>query len=70
MLSPPPDRVRELCARALKAESPELEQIMKELREAIKQHIEFARAMASQVLENVPAAAREGKPSGSREKTA
>ena len=71
MLSPPPDRVRELCAKALKAESPELEQIMEELREAITQHIAFARAMASHVLENVPAdPTQEGKLPGGSKKTA
>jgi hypothetical protein len=60
-----------LCARALKAQSPELEKIMKELREAITQHIGFARAMASHVLEHVPAdPTQEGKPSGSWKKTA
>lgn len=70
MLSPPPDRVRELCARALKAQSPELEEIMKELREAIKQHIGFTRAMAFHVLENVEAEPTQEDKPGSRGKTA
>jgi len=52
--SPPPDRIRQLCAKALTAQSPELEQIMKELREALHEHAAFVRAMASEVLKQLP----------------
>ena len=52
--SPPPDRIRELCAKALMAQPPELEQIMKELREALHEHAAFVRTMASQVLKQLP----------------
>jgi hypothetical protein len=50
--SPPPDRIRQLCAKALTAQSPELEQIMNELREALHEHAAFVRA--SQVLKQLP----------------
>lgn len=53
--SPPPDRIRQLCAKALTAEPPQLEQIMGELREALREHAGFVRAMASHVLTHLPA---------------
>ena len=51
----PPDRIRDLCTKALKAQSPEFEQIMKELRKALHQHIGFTRTLALQVLKRAPA---------------
>jgi len=52
--NPPPDRIRELCAQALRAESPELEQIMKELRDALHQHAIFLRRMSTEILNHLP----------------
>lgn len=52
--SPPPDRIRDLCAKALTAQPPELEQVMKELREALHEHSDFVRTMASKVLKELP----------------
>jgi len=52
-----------LCAKALTAQSPELEQIMNELREALHEHAAFVREMASQVLKQLPSdPMRDGKP--------
>ena len=60
-----------MCAKALKAESSELEQVMKELREAITQHMEFTRAMAYRVFENLGTErTQEDKRGDSKKKTA
>jgi hypothetical protein len=52
--SPPPDRIRDLCAKALKAQSPELEEIMQELNDALHEHTDFVRRLASHILKHVP----------------
>jgi hypothetical protein len=67
--SPPPDRIRDLCAKALKAQSPELEQIMKELNDALHEHVDFVRSLASHILKRVPIdPTEEDKPARARER--
>jgi hypothetical protein len=44
------DRVRKLCAKAAHARETEAEEILAELRRALKEHAGFVRMMAGQTL--------------------
>jgi hypothetical protein len=44
------DRIRELCAMAVKAEGPELELILSELQSALREHTERLRRLAAAKL--------------------
>jgi hypothetical protein len=44
------ERVRKLCAKAANAREEEVEEVLAELREALKEHARFVRQMAGQTL--------------------
>jgi len=44
------DRIRDLCARAISADSAEAETILGELRAALREHMRFARKMTAVAL--------------------
>ena len=44
------DRIRELCAMAVRAEEPELEIVLSELRSALREHTERLRRLAAAKL--------------------
>ena len=44
------ERIRELCARAARAEDSEVETIFSELQDALREHSRFVRAMTAQTL--------------------
>jgi histone H3/H4 len=44
--SPLDDRIRELCAKAVSSDDPELSSVMSELRSAMREHIEGIRTLA------------------------
>lgn len=48
------ERIRELCARALTAEEPEVESLLAELRAALRQHAQLVRKMATRALSRSP----------------
>jgi hypothetical protein len=48
------ERIRDLCARALTAEEPEVESLLAELRAALRQHADYVKHMASQALSRSP----------------
>jgi hypothetical protein len=41
------DRIRDLCARAVSADSAQAEAILEELRAALREHMRFARKMTA-----------------------
>lgn len=56
------DRVRKLCAKAAQARETEAEEILIELRQALKEHARFVRMMAGQTLIRIkkePSSARD-----------
>ena len=44
------ERVRQLCAKAASAQGQEAEQILAELREALREHARFVRLMSARTL--------------------
>ena len=44
------ERIRDLCARAVTAEEPEVESLLVELRAALRQHAQIVRDMATRAL--------------------
>jgi hypothetical protein len=44
------DRIRELCAKAVTVDDPELSSVMSELRSAMREHIERIRTLAVRQL--------------------
>ena len=47
------ERVRKLCAKAANAREEEVNEILAELREALREHTRFVRFMASKTLNRV-----------------
>jgi hypothetical protein len=47
------ERVRQLCAKAATAQGQEAEQILAELREALREHARFVRLMSARTLTRV-----------------
>ena len=47
------ERVRELCAKAATAEGKEAEEVLEELRAALKEHTRFVRQMSARTLTRV-----------------
>ena len=48
------ERIRDLCARAVTAEEPEVESLLAELRAALRQHAQLVRKMAMRALSRSP----------------
>ena len=48
------ERIRDLCARAVTAEEPEVESLLAELRAALRQHALLVRKMAMRALSRSP----------------
>jgi hypothetical protein len=47
------ERVRQLCAKAVAAQGPEAEEILAELRDALREHARFVRLMSARTLTRV-----------------
>jgi 3-methyladenine DNA glycosylase AlkC len=54
LVSPPDERIRELCAKAIVAPDSEVEAIFAELNALLREHAQFVREMTAQTLNHTP----------------